>query len=154
MIASLLKQLIYTTQSIPNDLEKMYDEDKKEKRRASLDGFVDLFINYAKLMSFVVLFDAFDECGEQGIVCSRLIQRFYNSGIKVFITHRPHVLKNPEIDFQEYTRIEIQARDEDIEGYIEEQLRMEEKAKRLDETFRTRIIDEIKHQAKGMYSSP
>jgi hypothetical protein len=128
----------------------MYDEDKKEKRRPSLDAFVDLFIKHVKQVSFVVFFDAFDECGEQGIVCSRLIQRFYNSGIKAFITHRPHVLKNPEIDFQEYTSIEIQVQDEDIECYFNTQLRMEEKAKWLDNTLRARIIDEIKHQAKGM----
>jgi hypothetical protein len=150
MITSLLKQLVCTMQSIPVALEKLYDEDKNEKRRPSLDGLVDLFIKHAKQMSCVILFDAFDECGEQGIVRSRLIQRFYNSGVKVFITHRPHVLTSPKSDFPEHTLLEIQARDEDIEGYIDKQLRMEEKAKRLDDTFRTRIIDDIKQQAKGM----
>jgi hypothetical protein len=131
----------------------MYEEDKNQKRRPSLDGFVELFIKHAKQLSCVILFDAFDECDEQGIVLSKLIEQFYNSGIKVFITHRPHILKNPEIDFQEFTRVEIQARDEDVETYIEGQLRMEEKAKRLNNDFKTTIIAEIRHQAKGMYRS-
>jgi hypothetical protein len=137
-------------QSIPDVLENMYDEDRNEKRRPSLDGLVDSFINHAKRMSCVILFDAFDECGEQGIVRSRLLQRFYSSGIKVFITHRPHVLTGPKSDFPLHIVVEIQARDEDIEGYIDRQLRMVEKAKRLDNIFRTRIIDAIKQQAKGM----
>jgi hypothetical protein len=128
----------------------MYDEDKKEKRRPSLDDLVDLFINHAKQMSCVILFDAFDECGEQGIVRSRLLQRFYSSGINVFITHRPHVLTGSMRDFPQHIVVEIQAHDEDIEGYIDRQLGMEEKAKRLDKTFRTRIVDDIKQQAKGM----
>lgn len=150
MVASLLKQLIYTIQSIPDALEKMYEEDKNEKRKPSLDGFVDLFMNHAKQVPCVILFDAFDECGEQGIVRSRLLQRFYSSGIKVFITHRPHVLTSPKRDFPRHIVVEIQARDEDIEGYIDRQLRMEEKSERLDNTFRTRIIEDIKQQAKGM----
>lgn len=131
----------------------MYDEDKNQMRRPSLDGFVELFMKHARQVSSVILFDAFDECHEQGVVFSRLIQRFYNSGIKVFITHRPQILKNPEIDFQGLTRVEIQARDEDVQAYIEEQLKMEEKAKRLDDEFKARIIAEIRHQTKGMYRS-
>ena len=129
----------------------MYDEDKKEKRRPSLDAFVELFIKHTKEMSFIVLFDAFDECGEQQTVQCQLIQRFYNSGLKIFITHRPHVFKSPEADFQEWTRVDIQARDDDIERYVKTELDMKAKERQFDSSLRVRIISEIKSQAKGMY---
>jgi hypothetical protein len=129
----------------------MYNEAKKESPRPILSAFVDVFITYAKLASFIILFDAFDECEYQGIMISQLIRRMYNSGIKVFITHRPHVLQNPKNDFEELNILEIQAHDEDIECYTIQRLIMEEKAKRLDDTFKSRIIKEIRDRAKGMY---
>src|SRR5208282_3064807 len=109
--------------------ETMYDEAKTGSPRPILSAFVDLFIRYAKLASFIVFFDAFDECNQQGIVCSQLVRRIYNSGIKVFITHRPHVLQKPEADFEDFTVMEIRAHSEDIENYIAQQLEVEEKAK-------------------------
>lgn len=151
VMASLLKQLIYAKQSIPCELEKMYDEDKKEKRRPSLDAFVQLFTKQTKEISFIVLFDAFDECGEQQTVQCQLIRRFYNSGLKIFITHRPHILKTPEADFREWTRVDIQARDEDIERYVKTELDTKAKERQLDSSLRARIMREIKSRANGMY---
>lgn len=129
----------------------MYNEAKKESPRPILSAFVDLFITLANPASFIIFFDAFDECGQRGIIICQLVRRMYNAGIKVFITHRPHVLQNPEDDFEELTVLEIRAHDEDVENYIVQQLMMEEKAKRVDETFKDTIIKEIIGQAKGMY---
>ena len=151
VIRSLLKQLVLARQSIPSDLEKIYNEDKDEKRSPTLDTFVNLFIKHVNELSFIVLLDAFDECGEQENVLSRLIQHFYNSGIKMFITHRPHALTTPELHFQNFASVEIQARDEDVERFITEELDTKPKGKRLDADFRDRISTEIKNKAKGMY---
>jgi hypothetical protein len=112
---------------------------------------VDLFVIHAKQGSYIVFFDAFDECGEQGQVYSQLIQRFHSEGIKVFITYRPHVLKNPEIDFKDFTRVEIRARDEDVGIHLRGQLALHEKAKRFEDTFIERIIKAIMLKANGMY---
>jgi methionine synthase II (cobalamin-independent) len=130
----------------------MYNDDINEKRPHTLSSFMDLFISCAKKDFFIILLDAFDECDEHERVYSQLIQPLYNAGIKVFITHRPHVIINPEIDFQDFTRMEIQARDEDIESYIRGQPKMQKKAKHLDDTFTLKIIEAIKHNAKGMYT--
>jgi hypothetical protein len=136
---------------LPSSLEKIYDEEKKERQAPTLSTFVDLFIIHAKQASYVVFFDAFDECGEQGLVYSQLIQRFHSEGIKVFITHRPHVLKNPGVDFEDFTQVEIRARDEDVAIHLRGQLALHEKAKRFEDTFRERIINAIMLKANGMY---
>jgi hypothetical protein len=149
--ASLLKQLVRSVNRLPSSLEKIYDDEKKERRAPTLSSLVDLFIIHPKQASCVVLFDAFDECGEQGLVYSQLIQRFHSEGIKVFITHRPHVIKSPEIDFGDFTRMEIRARDEDVGIHIRGQLALHEKAKRFENTFRDRIINAIMLKANGMY---
>jgi hypothetical protein len=150
VIATLLKQLIYLMKAIPHDLETKYDQTKNGYPRPVLAEFIDLFIKYAKPVSFIVLFDAFDECKHQGIIWSQLIRQMYDSGIKVFITHRPHVLQSPGTHFQECTVVEIQAHREDVENYIAQQLEMEEKAQLLSETFKTLIIRRISDQAKEM----
>ena len=153
VVVSLLKQLIYSTDTIPSQVITMYNEAKKEYPRPNLSAFVDVLITCAKLAPFVILFDGFDESDQRGIVWSKLIRPMYNSGIKVFITHRPHILQKSEIDFEEFTVMEIRAQDEDIEKYISQQLEVEEKTKRLHQAFKARIIKEIKHQAKEMYNS-
>jgi DNA repair photolyase len=128
----------------------MYDEFKSGSPRPNLSSFVDLFVTHATPASFIVFFDAFDECNQQGIVRSHLIRRMYNAGIRVFVTHRPHV-QFPDVDFKDLTRIEILARSEDVENYIAQQLEVEGNAKRLNESFKATIIKQITDQANGMY---
>jgi hypothetical protein len=151
--SSLLKQLVRVIQFIPSSLEQMYDYHKNETRAPTLSSLMDVFITQANHSFYIVFFDAFDECGEQGLVYSELVQRLYDEGMKVCITHRPHVLKSPEVDFQDFTRVEIRARDEYIESYIRAQLAMHQKPTQFDDTFRIRIINAILHQANGMYAS-
>jgi hypothetical protein len=150
VIANLLRQLISSIQIIPSDLETEYDRVKNGSPRPVLSAFINLFIKYAKSASFIVLFDAFDECKQQGVILSQLVRQMYNSGIKVFITHRPHVLQNPKADFNECTVMEIRARREDVQNYTAQQLDMEEKTKHLAETFKDTIIKEISAQANDM----
>ena len=150
VIANLLRQLISSIQIIPSDLETEYDRVKNGSPRPVLSVFINLFIKYAKSASFIVLFDAFDECKQQGVILSQLVRQMYNSGIKVFITHRPHVLQNTKADFNECTVMEIRARREDVQNYTAQQLDMEEKTKHLAETFKDTIIKEISAQANDM----
>jgi hypothetical protein len=151
VIASLLKQFIYSIGEIPSQIVTMYNEAKKESPRPIVSAFVDVFITYVKSPSYVIFFDALDECNQQGFMISVLVQRMYNSGIKVFITHRPHILRNPENSFEERTRLEIRAHNEDIESHVAQQLRMAEKAQRLEKTFKDTIVKELRDKANGMY---
>jgi hypothetical protein len=128
----------------------MYDKAKTGSPRPILSVFIDLFIKYTKPASLIVIFDAFDECKQQGIIWSQVVRQMYNSGIKIFITHRPHLLLNPEADFNEFTIMEIRAHREDIENYVAQQVEVEPKTKRLTETFKTTIIKQISDQANGM----
>jgi hypothetical protein len=150
VIASLLRQLISSINIIPSDLKTQYDQVKQGQPRPTLSVLIDLLIKYTKLASFIFLFDAFDECKQQGIIWSRLVKEIYNSGIKVFITHRPHVLQRTKAAFEECTVVEIRARPGDIKMYIAQQLEMHENTQFLDETFKNTIIKEISHQANDM----
>ena len=151
---SLTKQLVVSLQSVPSSLKTIYDEVEKNSSTPQLSDFVDLFLEYSKQHSIVVLFDAFDECGEQEIVISQLVLRFYKSGIKVFITHRPFVLKNPESHFENVVTQEIRARREDIEAYVDHQLKNKEMAKGcLDSQFKNGIVKQISDLADGVYES-
>jgi len=150
VITSLLKQLILWLKEIPSDLMTKYDEVKSGCPRPPRSVFVDLFIKHAKQRSFVVLFDAFDECDQRGIVLTEVIRLLYDSGIRTFITHRPHVLQNPDADFEDIFVKEIRAQSEDIEKYIAQQLEVEENSRRLSETFKASIINEIRDHAKDM----
>ena len=150
MITSLLKQLIRLLKEIPCDLMTKYDEVKSGSPRPLRSVFVDLFIKYASQGSFIVLFDAFDECDQRGIVLSEIIRPMYNAGIRTFITHRHHVLQNPNADFEDICVTEIRAQGEDIEKYIGQQLELEENSRRLSETFKASIISEIRRHAQDM----
>lgn len=148
VIANLLKQLIFVFRTIPDDLKTMYEKNKTESPKPTLSELVHLFIIHAKLGSFIVLFDAFDECNERPIVWSQIVRTIYSSGIKVFVTHRRHVLQGIES-----TVVEVRAQDEDIEKYIAQQIGMEEKVNHLTDTFKYRIMTDITKQANGMYNS-
>jgi hypothetical protein len=132
----------------------MYDDVKMEMPGPTLSSLVDLFVTYAKQEPYVIFFETFDECGEQGLVKTQLIQKLHSDGIKVFVTYRPHVLQNPKADFQEFHPMVIQARNEDIELHIRAQLDLHENAKRFEETFKEKIINVIILKAKGMYTCP
>lgn len=148
VIASLLKQLLFPFDTLPSALEAMYDKSKTGSPRPVLSDLVQLFITCSSRLPAVVLFDAFDECGNQRRIISELVVPLHKSGIRVCITTRPHVLQDLKHTFDSATIMEIRAQREDIETYLAHQL---EQSQRLNATFKADIIRKLSNHADGMY---
>ena len=165
-LRSLLKQLVYQMESIPDSIVRAYDRVVEKGRsgepdRAGLVGLLaDCFVKFSTV--FVVL-DAFDECADlERLKIATLLQQLPQPQLRLFMTGRQHAVEYQnycEDDFmhrwlKRASTQEISAVQTDIEKYLTEELRTKatgstEAAKLL----RSRIVMEICSQAQGQSCS-
>jgi hypothetical protein len=160
VVSCLLKQLLYQVNSFPSKIVAHYEQcAKRGNEKPDLDTLTDLFQECTKQFSTVfVLFDAFDEFldgkNHQMALLDSLC-KFSASGLKIFMTSRPHLrlledvkksLKTAESDV-----IRLKADRQDIQLYLLENLK--EKAKDIDQDLQKEIVDVIASGVDGRYSS-
>ena len=149
LLSSLLKQMAHPLEGLHPCLKSIYDQVSPGSAKPVLSDLVNLFITCAQhLKTVFVILDAFDECGQQSRIIEHIIKRFSLSGIKVFITARPHLHETFKSEFDRATFFTITAEDDDVKNYITSELQT--KKKRLNDNFRKEIIYEISSRAQGM----
>jgi hypothetical protein len=117
-----------------------------------LSVLIDLFKTCARELSAVaVILDAFDECDvdERGRIVSELLPPLSESGVKVYITTRHHLLDPLKLEFESSTFLEIKANKDDIENYLMQQIK--HRWNRLPPDFKMEITRTISERADGMY---
>jgi len=96
------------------------------------------------------MLDAFDECdAQQHPDIISLIQQFCDSGMKVYVTTRHHLLEYLKAEFQWATIMKISAKNDDVRTYLTWQL--SKKKKRISDDLKAKIIRTISSKAHGMY---
>lgn len=164
LVASLLKQLVsyqISYDKIPPRLEQLFDEydgfctsnPGQQPRRPDIDTLVDVFIKCSKEDPPVfVILDGFDECSLtlRGKIIS-LLTRFYDCGMRIYITTRPYLLKDlTNGPLKGATVMKITAHPEDAKSYIRERLRNPY----CDEPLMSEIMKTIISGMGGMYQRP
>lgn len=156
MVRCVLKQLIHQLAELPRDIDDEYDKWDKGGRKNRPDGdvVVKLLISCSKKFSkgvFIIL-DALDECLER-LEEERLLshlKKFYDARVRLFVTTRPHLLQELELQevFSNAHTIQISARDDDVESYLRSKLIKLRSGKLKEE-----IVEKIKAAADGMYAA-
>jgi hypothetical protein len=146
VLACILRQLVQY-KALPRELDEAYDKWIRQGQRNRPDGqfFAGLVTQCSKEFKacFVVL-DAFDECGEEERDTLVIyLQQFLVSGVRVYVTTRPH-LRDPLVEFfGRSSLLEITADAADIEVFVKESL----KGKRVSDSVLKEDILNVIRQA-------
>lgn len=147
VLASLGKQLAHQTQqSLPKELEYLYDELSYQQQRPSLEQLYQVLL---KLTSFFdktfIICDSLDEYQGRRKELLLLFHRMERNGIRLFLTSRENCNDVKE-SFQNSAKIEFCASDKDLASYIEREV------ERLDVPgeYQPRVISELTTCANGM----
>jgi len=154
VVKSLLKQLIYQLDTIPENVEQAYQQFETRGLIATpnFDSFVEFFIACSrKFFTKVFIFlDAYDESlDEERRALVNALDKMLKSGPKiyVYITTRSHLVSELSKELGVVKKLEIKAVDSDISKYLSKKLEPE---KDLDPEIESNIKSSILTNAKGM----
>jgi hypothetical protein len=155
VIRSLIKQLVYQLDPIPEQIVEAWEDSENRGTSSTLKYFVDRFISCASQFSKVFLFlDAFDECLDE-TERKKVIEFLKKlpkceSTCYTYITTRPHLL--PELEaLEEPIFLEIKARNDDIVQSLTKRLiSSDPKASADNQKY---LLELICPRAKGQYDS-
>ncbi|KAI8670371.1 NACHT domain-containing protein [Fusarium keratoplasticum] len=122
VLASLLRQLIEASPSMPECVLRLYSKNKgRQLGSVSAQEFTDALIESTLLFSRVyVVIDALDECEEVSNLLPEIFRMQQEVKVNVFVTSRPD--KRIEAMFGQYLSLEIRASDEDVGRYLEKRI--------------------------------
>src|SRR5271155_3954867 len=157
LIGSLVQQLVQRYPDVPSDLKVLYDDHSRGRPTPTPPTVREcrqlLKSQLVCCPATFLVVDALDECDDQTHreLCARL--RNLPGSTHLLITSR----HNPELEDQirPSTRLQIRARNKDIEMYLED--RIENKEHRLnrltqtDRQLRPLVVNTILDKAQGMY---
>jgi hypothetical protein len=144
VIRVLLKQLLLPLDSIPCDLQSVYD-----RRHLNILSKVflvrQLLSTSAIFHSVYIVLDGLDECNSTTF-CDmvNLVRLFKESGIKVFCTFGPTINLGDLLDVPTYS---ISAHEDDVRNYLS--IRLTEGL--YDQSFQKQIIDRLVKRAEGKW---
>ena len=148
VVRTLLKQLLFTLDLIPRELEDVYDDCCFHKQKAPDRTFFTRHLLSAtgKFSSVYIMLDALDECTSGTLDNTiNIIRQLKDSWIKVFCTFRPILINiGDRLDIS--TIYSIGAHEEDIRNYLSIRLNKEW---RHDKCFLERIINQLAECAEG-----
>lgn len=122
LLSSLAKQLVQHQDAIPESVGELYKEHQKSGKKPDLEALsrtLQLLISTFRRVFFVI--DALDECqrenGCRSTFLGQILKLRDNTSTSCFLTSR----QIPEIEatFTKCPSLEILARDEDLEAYLE-----------------------------------
>jgi len=134
-------------------LERWYSNKKLPEFDVLLEALKDACNNICSPNSreLYVIFDGLDECSpkRQNEIGSLIRRLLGFSGVRVYVTTRPKTTAETYItsDLPDPFRIQIAARFEDINNYLNSELQNHD---RISPAFKTRIVKVISGEAHGM----
>jgi hypothetical protein len=155
LFASLLKQLIQGLPSIPQSIQRLYEEHQQKRTRLLFDEILQALQSVAADYSktFIII-DALDECREGGQ--KRFLAELLNLQARIaanlFVTSR--FIPEIEKEFKgRSTQLEIRASDEDLKSYIDGHMLNLPSFVSRNENLRKEIESAIIRAVDGMYVS-
>ena len=157
MLGSLLKQLVFGLEEIPEEISEAYKD-----RKNSIGGQGPQISNILKMLETTsarkrafICIDAADECATEHQVklldsLGQLLEQ--SPGTRIFVTGRPHIL--PEIRRRlagRVTSLSISPNRDDIVTYIHSRLAADTIPDAMDSTLETDILEKIPSDISEMY---
>ena len=157
MLGSLVKQLVFGLDEIPEEISKAYEE-----RKNAIGGQGPQISNILKMLQTIssrkrtfICIDALDECatGDRAKLLDSLGQLLEQSpGTRVFVTGRPHIL--PEIGRHlagGVTSFSISPKRDDIVTYLRCKLAEDPTPDSRDNNLEADILEKIPDDISEMY---
>lgn len=114
------RQLLVFLDTIPSELESLYDKFVRTNTRPALSDLEHIFLLcIQKFPSVFAVFDALDECDDnhQREILA-FISQLQEWGCRILISSRPNLRKPLEDQLNDILTIEISADEQEIENYI------------------------------------
>ena len=157
MLGSLVKQMVSGTETIPEEVSRLFREQKN-----SLGGCRPQFVDLVKMLQAIassqptfICIDALDECagGERFKILDSLKEILEQSrGTRIFVTGRPHVRAEIESRLSgQVTSLSLTPTRGDITRYLHVRLGYDETPDAMDEGLRVDILEKIPEHISEMY---
>ena len=157
MLGSLLKQIVSGMETIPEDISRAFQEQKKAiggRGPQLLDIVKMLQVITSSLRTFVCI-DALDECMvvHRVKILDSLKQILEKSpGTRIFITGRPHIRAEIEKRLSgQVISVSLSPNKEDIVRYLRVRLGEDETPDAMDESLAADILEKIPENVSEMY---
>ncbi|KAB8223289.1 purine and uridine phosphorylase [Aspergillus novoparasiticus] len=140
LLTSLLKQLAESCLSLPESVKNLFNHNKAQKTRPSLEDILSALHSVAaKYLRVFIIVDALDEC-QTSEDCRK-------NGANIFATSR----RDDDIGetFSKAMRLEIYARDNDLDMYLDERMRLQN-SDIFDDTIKSTIKRDVIKGTDGM----
>lgn len=153
VLASLVKQLAGQVAELPSTITELYEKLEPKQQRPKSEGlYLALLATIKSFGQVFIVLDALDECSRQhrnGLL--PLFHQMERDGINLFLTsrHHPEDIQN---SFCNSAKVEIRAKDDDLETYIRYKIDKNSRAKNLITRGRCeeKIISKLIDCANGM----
>jgi len=155
MFSSLLEQMLIQRDSIPDNLQRLYDHHISRRTRPTFDDVFNLLRSEIRTFdqTFVVV-DALDEYNNDNDIQKYMVHRLLElqelSKMNLLVTSRfAHQI---ESYFQQAAQVEIRADGEDVRRYIRGNMHL--LATKPSENLEEAIVGGITQVVDGMYRRP
>jgi hypothetical protein len=152
LLASLLKQLLQGQRTIPPCLLELFEKHASQNLSATAEELLEaLSSSVAACRTAYIIVDGLDECTEE--VRWPLVEDLLKlpEHARLMLTSR--FLDSMDEEFSEFQQLEIKANKEDIELYVDSQIKRNRNLRRMVQkhhTMRGEIKDQVVKSAKGM----
>jgi hypothetical protein len=154
LISSLLKQLIQQQPAISDNILDLYRHHHSRQTHPPLNEYSRLLQAEASHFSKVfIVIDALDECSEDGRIREHFLAEVQKLLPKARLLVTSRNIPNIERNFEGAARLEILAKDKDIERYLESRIESQPLLAsyvRADSKLRADILSTIVKKAHGM----
>ena len=155
LVASLLQQLVQSSDSIPPAVQSIYEHHKRRRTRPNLVDFVRLLQTVvAQYSKFFLVIDALDECSETDQTRANLLMEIRKLPSNLHFLCTSRFLSDIEQMFKDAPRLEIRASNADVQKYLQAQIEKEGRLKRhidSDPSLLKEIVDTIIGRVQGMF---
>ena len=157
ILSSLLKQLVFGLDEIPEEISKAYEERKNAigGQGPQISNILNMLQTTSSRRRAFICIDALDECAteDRAKLLDSLGQLLLQSpGTRIFVTGRPHIL--PEIRrhlIGGVTSLSISPKRDDIVTYINSRLAADTTPDAMDGTLEADIVKKIPSDMSEMY---
>ena len=152
LIGDLLKQLVGTLPTLPEEIIRLYEEKSRKSESLELVDVEAILPQICQTFDQTyICIDALDECEDRSSHFLKSLQKL-SSTIRLFITGRPHILATVNQHFVDPLTIPIEANENDIKMFITEKI--DEDHTRdpdlMDQKLKQVILEKIGATSKGM----
>ncbi|KAH0538232.1 hypothetical protein FGG08_005151 [Glutinoglossum americanum] len=153
LLLSLLKQLAQKRMSVPESIKTLYEYHNRERTRPSFNEILEALESVAAQYSRVlIIVDALDECSVFDGGRQKFLSAIFNLqgiiGANIFATSR--INDNIAKLFEAALSLQIRARNEDVESYLDRQMSLLQ-PDILDDALRGMIRGEVIRAVDGMF---